>query len=556
MKKILLYFTIFFLFFPYANKVFSYSIDFEGTNFYTKISESVEELDKKLYTIELLWEGWTAKKIQNISWVDCLKSNLTEKEVKEISNWNYEPLMKKLKKQCKENWSSISNNLIIKLAESIRLLNIETSYIAKSKSDKIREISKIWIYSDWISENSPFDLMNDIESIDEIIFEKTEKYDYVWDKNMDLSKNLTEELNEKINKWNDEENITNLELILCKINWDCNKKSDLEEFKCEKLGDCEENKWEFYEIIKHKSICSIDESGLKKSSEVVIESSIWKKTNSEWLVTELVEELLKWEKEIETSLALEEKSLDNIKPTWNYNIINDNSNFPCNNFFCIDIIFEKYNHNLLWWWENVSPSIEYLVKRSNNHLKKFTNTSLVQSKMTLNNFELWLKNIDLVNMFHMSIVTYKKPVPILDLNKDFKNWKDKESLEEESMFSLENQLETYYKNYWLDYKRQNDLSIFRKISKEKKSINKSSFWSIKSAYDNIDKYEKYLKEQKEKNDIFRKQIEEITKTSIISDLETQFKELEVFTKSVSYYVENLDVLLDNLLAIPVDTWMN
>jgi hypothetical protein len=33
-------------------------------------------------------------------------------------------------------------------------------------------------------------------------------------------------------------------------------------------------------------------------------------------------------------------------------------------------------------------SIEDILSRSNEHLKKFAGTSLIQSKMTINNFEL------------------------------------------------------------------------------------------------------------------------------------------------------------------------
>jgi len=40
-------------------------------------------------------------------------------------------------------------------------------------------------------------------------------------------------------------------------------------------------------------------------------------------------------------------------------------------------------------------SIENVLKTSNKHLKKAANTSLVQSKMSTNNFEMSLRDLDL-----------------------------------------------------------------------------------------------------------------------------------------------------------------
>ncbi|MDR0771825.1 MAG: hypothetical protein LBF15_01910 [Candidatus Peribacteria bacterium] len=46
-------------------------------------------------------------------------------------------------------------------------------------------------------------------------------------------------------------------------------------------------------------------------------------------------------------------------------------------------------------------SIEDIIARSNEHLKIFAGTSLVQSKMTTNNFQLGLKDLNLPDIFHI-----------------------------------------------------------------------------------------------------------------------------------------------------------
>jgi hypothetical protein len=76
-----------------------------------------------------------------------------------------------------------------------------------------------------------------------------------------------------------------------------------------------------------------------------------------------------------------------------YSPLNDNSLWPCNEFFCITINFKMYSQNLLWGGK--TNSIQALIERSNWHLKKFTNSSLIRSRQTTNNFQIGLKDLSL-----------------------------------------------------------------------------------------------------------------------------------------------------------------
>ncbi|HIE44937.1 MAG TPA: hypothetical protein EYP87_01890 [Flavobacteriaceae bacterium] len=60
-------------------------------------------------------------------------------------------------------------------------------------------------------------------------------------------------------------------------------------------------------------------------------------------------------------------------------------------------------------------SIQSIVEKSNEHLKKFANSSLIQSKMTTNNFELGLRDLNLSDIFSFGLVVTKKTPPILNL---------------------------------------------------------------------------------------------------------------------------------------------
>jgi hypothetical protein len=69
-----------------------------------------------------------------------------------------------------------------------------------------------------------------------------------------------------------------------------------------------------------------------------------------------------------------------------YKKVNDNLMWPCNEFFCIKIEFIIRKQKLLGGGTTVS--IHSILEKSNTHLNKFVNTSLIASKQTTNNFEL------------------------------------------------------------------------------------------------------------------------------------------------------------------------
>ncbi len=168
--------------------------------------------------------------------------------------------------------------------------------------------------------------------------------------------------------------------------------------------------------------------------------------------------------------------------------------------------------------------------------------------MSMNNFELWLKDLNLPDVFHIWFQISTKPVPILSI--------EDEGREDEWVYSTENQLKAYYEAYWLDYKRRNDLSLYSKIANEKQAIENTSLSNNKEVLWQIEAYSKYLTEKKKKKEIITKAINEQSKHTIMSDFESQFKEIEVFNKAINDYVNNLDTIITNMDKIPSDTWSN
>lgn len=530
MKKILITLFSISLFFTNSS-VFWFWINFEESWFYSSIDSSVSDLESQILTIDIVWENWTKDAINKITWDSCLENDLSEDQIKNILyNWAVNLIINNISDSCFKNWS-VSQTTINNHLKAIRQFYNEKSFVSKEKTKQIFWVSNVWIYSDWIKSNAPFDLIEDLKNIDSIIFME-ESTQYEWNEDHDL----WGELSWLINKINEDNNIAENQLINnseTNNNWENNSvKKDLPKD----------------ETVEEISINSINACYISNSDSWLNNEALnfllldTKKKNTPKTEDELTEIELDLENKIKN---IEESNF--FEPTSSYSKVNDNSEFPCDWFFCIDINFITYQHNLLWWWFQ-DITIEYIITRSNEHLKKFTNTSLVQSKMSMNNFELWLKDLNLPDVFHIWFQISTKPVPILSI--------EDEGREDEWVYSTENQLKAYYEAYWLDYKRRNDLSLYSKIVNEKQAIENTSLSNNKEVLWQIEAYSKYLTEKKKKKEIITKAINEQSKHTIMSDFESQFKEIEVFNKAINDYVNNLDTIITNMDKIPSDTWSN
>ncbi len=515
------------------------------------MSDAVKELDEKLYSIDLPLWWWTKEKIKRISKLDCLSSDLSEWEFKAIVLGRNEFLIKKVKEDCKDEEWNVWIWTLRALNDAVIELDRQTKRNVAWKIDKLLDMSEIWVYSDWLDFNSPFDLVSDIEEIDEIVFEKD--FEYEWDKEFDLSEKLKIEPEKALESTKKEEETSIEWWSTNKASWwasltNSNKKTnkELEELLCKKTWNCAEKIWQAYREIKTTNICNEkNNSWLSWNIEKIIELSANKKLkdkekNNENSSSE--ESFDVWEE-----VHIAEIEVEN--PESEYEKIDDWDLFPCSEIFCIKIDFETYEHNLLWWWWWNTPSIEYIINRSNEHLKKFMNSFLWQSKMTINKGELDLKDINLMEMFNMKINIRYEPVPILELTKENEK---KEEVKPE--YNLDNMFEQYYKQHWLDYKQQNDISEFLYLEEQRKSNIYSRFANPAYYTKLINDFHRQRKKLRLKEDIIRKTLKEEARTSIIENLKEEYKQIKIFSSALNYYVNNLNAILDKLLEIPVDKW--
>jgi hypothetical protein len=231
-----------------------------------------------------------------------------------------------------------------------------------------------------------------------------------------------------------------------------------------------------------------------------------------------------------------------VNSVWWYSKVRDNSQWPCESFFCINIDFIMYEHNLFWSSENIT--VEYLLNRSNDHLSKFVSTSMIPAKMSTNLFEIWLKDLNLSDIFHMAIEVSTKPIPILRLEKQW--------AEDETELSSKNLLEKYYETHGLDYKRRNDVVLLNAKEQEKQSIINSQELTTQNANEKNAEYGEYIKNKEKGIRIIDKAIEKRVSYWVLDTFVEQYTELDKFTNSIYHYVENLNTIITKMREIPID----
>lgn len=508
MKKNLFTYILLIILLTIPNITFGLLSDPLGLDMYKKVDKWLYDLELKYLERELKWwDAWWSivddlKKrfIQNKLDASCIKWDLSAKDVEKIStDDDAVKIFEKISKDCFWENKSISSSSADQYINVINESFQENSKKAEDKVKKTYEIWRIWMYSDWLEENSPFDLMVDIDNIDKVIFEQNIPYNWV----------NTEDL-WKVTDW-----------ILSWLS--PNQAFGLSRYKSDNI------------IFNWKYKDNTDNSNVKQFNDW---SNQICETNNSWLSEDSLNKIL-WELNKNNSWSLNWNnsgtwnnnswSLNWNKNSWwwGYSKVNDNSMWPCNEFFCIVIKFVMYQHNLLGWWKNLS--IEWLIKRSNAHFKKFASTSLIQSNMTTNLFQIWLKDLNLPDIFHVWTQVSYKPVPIMNVEKD---WKDKASDE----FKHKNLLTRYYKNLGLDYERANDLKIFKQIDPEVKSILEWTEMTQTEAEKKENSFSNYLDTMKKENEYISNTI--VDKKVITEDMNNfykQFAELESFTNALLDY---------------------
>jgi hypothetical protein len=502
---------------------------------YKNIDEWINNLQDNMTNFELEWwqeKKWILSEINKLAkqhqTPECLDESkkITPDEFQKITDESQTTeIIKLFNENCQKDMNT-TIELAYKYNDLFKLHSELSKNNAKSKTEQIYKISQIWIYSDWDENNSWFDLITDIEEIDKIIF--ADVIDYEWEQvdNIDNALNdFFEPLNDKIN-----------DLIAPKP-----------------FNTKEDNSDKPIDYKPQKNINKINDIKETSNSYICIDdyNNSWlSKKALNWLLNN-IQNNISSDKDINNDNVNSTINSKNTKdnkdtnfqnPNWTYEKVTNNSIWPCESFFCITIDFTTYEHSLFWWWENIT--IEYLLNRSNKHLSKAVSTSLVPAKMWTNEFELWLKDLNLPDVFHMSVQVSTKPIPILNIEKKWKQ--DKTELSANSL------LEKYYKIHWLDYKKRNNLDAIKKTETDKQNINNVSWLTIKEALIKQEEINQIDQNKIKQNNTIIKAIDKKVSYWITSTFEQQFTELDKFTYSINNYVLNLHSLINQLRKVPIE----
>ncbi|MDP5039237.1 MAG: hypothetical protein NWP80_02220 [Candidatus Gracilibacteria bacterium] len=513
MKKIILFIQIFLFFLINPNITLGFLGSFGSIDLYETIDKGNYELKEKMLELELL-DGLDGidfyEKInieaERLGLQACFSDNIIPEDILNLEKGDVGALHYKLAIEC-PNLENINIGNLSKYSNiGLKFLN-EARKSIESRTNFMINTSNVGLFSDGNKENSPFDLLVDLEEINEILFEKKLEY------NGGNTINLENKLLEKITKSKEKKSNIN------------NGKSNNITITNGQLKEIINNDL----FLKNKnSLCFIDKNNLEnKSITQDLYDLINQSVNNNDFISEIENEIIEKGNDFDSGF----KSID------------DKNFWPCEEKYCIKVDFIIKNYDLFIGGKNYS--LEGLFKRSNNHLKKFAFSSLIQSKMTINNFELGFKNFNLFDTFHVGFQITKKPAPIINLNKSNSN----NSFGDELL--SKNLLNNYYSNLGLDFNRSNDINLFNSYDKEIKTGLDVEGSNIINFLEKYNDYEKIVNKGILENEYLSK--DSISrKLSIDNNSKTLnlFTEIESFINNIYDYSKDLDIIIRGMNEIP------
>lgn len=549
-------------------------------NLYESIDEWFEELEIKQYQYELSaqWQaGWERIKqyvnsILETNGINCEIESIADINlIAEASDGQINAIYQKCKPKDAE-WNvdtsketdsgTLSTTYINNVSREVKNIRSSLQARAEEKAKQIYEIARIWLYSDGVTENSPFDLITDIEEIDRVIF--SEELEYIWEDygTLDFWDDLDDYIagNDRIADapYNREEN--NIEESSAEseedLEWSANSTEESPSIS-ETIESVDEN-WDPIILTEdgHLYACYTDrdESGLSEDDLNWLTSNIYTSgSDIETLTARFARNPWSlWDIDNRTRgrlwVPIESRELEakqRLGPEWQHSKTYDN--FACDSFFCITVWFVTKSQNLLWGWGQ-TVSVESILERIDWHLDHISSTSLVQAKMTTNNFENNLVIKDLSSMLRgFGIQIQTKPTPILNID-------NSENEEKNNLlwgrYKSTNMVRAYYKNLWLDYDRANDLTIYSDDIAESEIVQRAWELPLLAVTDRMDVYENYKNKLQEENDILTKSIENHITLEDLWDFYDQFTELERFALSIDDFAIWVDWVVEKMLKIP------
>ncbi len=502
-----------------------------GLDLYKQIDSGIKDLQIQQYQYEL--SGQWQTNIQNVltpiferEWINCdIRSS---SDIENFLGNTAEDQVAYIFEKC---WFSDENPAPTELISKVVSIStyIKNTYWqkAQAKTDALYNVARTGIYNDGNRENSPFDLIVDLQDIDSIIF--SEEIPYEWIEYPLSNQALQNFIDDNIN-----DPLTGIITDIALWNSD--------EAAAQYAQNMESSFETFFPAnsLSHNYVCTTDDNIASFSVSDVEQARPSTSSNSSqvWMYSQ----------ETASSGASWWWPFPWQTRSVTYNAYTDEWGCKAGTFFCIVIAFEDDNYGM-----NSSDtfSVEWVITRAWKHLEKAANTSLTQKKMTTNNFELGAIISDLpwtLRGFWLEVTT--QPVPILEVQNS------KKSQVNGDMYQIENLLYTYYKNNGLDYKRANDLRIFWSISgiapseQEEKIFQTSEWMPLNYVEQRRNNLKKFMSALEENNRLVSESVEKQIIHDDMKKFNKSFSELEQFVKNIEDFVKSVAWTVEVLEKIP------
>ncbi|MFA5916639.1 MAG: hypothetical protein WC850_00210 [Candidatus Gracilibacteria bacterium] len=530
---------LFFLlsFFFHLIKVDAFLDEDSGLDLYNNIDSGIYDLELKYYETNITNGGEIsiAERINNLAGVPCIDESITMDDFNKIASGDTVTLSNLILDECKDDeGSQINISLMNNFFDVIIKLSKESQANAEEKTRITYNIARLGLYNDGNTDNSPYDIIKDLEDVNGIIFTLTNDTKYEGTDTTKLSDffsssktntnntSTTNNNNTSTTKSNTNttNTTTNTTSTTNNTNNTTNSTNTLNGYTCAKSS-------------------SNNLSGLNYSTLNILQNNIEDNGTSNYNSSSGTTQATTGNNNNGGTTASHAQIGGNLITISSPDINEDSSN--CSDFFCIKILYSKYEQDLFGGGKSKDKSIEGLIKNSNNHLYKYANTSLIQHQITIDNWELSIKNLKLKDIFNQNFIVLSRNIPIMNVDKN--NAKEKQK-KENSPFGYKSLLEYYFKLYGLEYDRANSIDDFNKRLSETISINDSLGLGILNATERYDSSSNHATASKEDESYLNKLLSTKQRSDNISGLYGLFIELESFTNSFEQYVigVNLQVI--------------
>ena len=531
MKQVYILFT-FLLLYLYIWVSYTSALIWEDLwlDIYKALDEWVKNLEQTQYEYELngQWEGSVFETVNQILWREWLECNIYSADDIERLLWStwWNPI-EAITSACAGWESRVPLQFSESVQNALRDIRRVFSQRAEDKAEMTYRVARIGLYADGNTENSPFDLITDLQEIDKIIFWEEIEYNWVTPvDNQSFNNFINKIITDPSPSISSEDSEDESDDIIWEVWWEVQNTEN----------DPPTN---VPQIPEHLYACPIPNTTELNDDEYEAIIATFNPSWT-WSYTPITNTFF-YPEGIRDNWGDWQWPLNSQGPSGNFS--STKAPWTCNEFFCIIIEFETTEYWLIGW---ETRSIMKVLSKVAEHCEKPANASLTQRKQTTNNFEIASIIRDLPSTLRwLGIEVSTKPIPILEETEQ-----DEDPTREEIKEEVENMLRERYRWLWLDYDRQNDIEIADRSQIVQKIFQTSGGMSIAYPEQRFNDFRTYDRAFTQASVQTQGDTSNTTTQMQLQWFIHHFNELERFSFSLSDFIEQFSWIITTLERIP------